>query len=196
MERAILQPPPRPAPEPPRAESQIGGQAWRQTDTRPPARLPQAAPMGMLAALSSAFRRYFTFSGRARRAEYWWFIAFQFIAVAILVLFQPPRDASQDGGGLVPLFLLLTFMPNLTLHVRRLHDVGESGWWLVLPMMPLGALISIGQTAGPASGPVMLLFLFLSLVSLVCSILILIWTLSKSEPGTNRFGPSPLEQAS
>lgn len=99
-------------------------------------------------AISLAFRNYATFSGRARRSELWWYALFNFLI------------------GLIPgvnlLWALVTFLPTLALSVRRLHDTGRSGWFLLLYLVPL---------VGP--------------------ILLLIWYCSDTVPGDNLYGPDP-----
>lgn len=107
-------------------------------------------------AIRSSFSKYFQFSGRASRSEYWKFVAF-LIAVHIVliiiagVLFGPTvqqevrtvideSGASSvvpsykrvyDGGYLGTLFLFATFLPGLSASWRRMHDASRSGWWLI-----------------------------------------------------------------
>ncbi|MFC3689024.1 DUF805 domain-containing protein [Aquipuribacter hungaricus] len=97
-------------------------------------------------AVSSALRQYVGFRGRARRSEYWWFVLFTFLvtliagsADALLGL----ADSTGNGpiGGLATLALLL---PSLAVGVRRLHDTGRSGWWMLIGLVPLvGTIVLI-----------------------------------------------------
>ncbi|QLI81842.1 DUF805 domain-containing protein [Chitinibacter fontanus] len=82
------------------------------------------------------FKKYADFNGRASRSEYWWFALFAFL-VSILL--------SASGAGLISgLFSLATLVPSLAVGVRRLHDLGKSGWFLLIALIPLiGALILI-----------------------------------------------------
>ena len=70
-------------------------------------------------AISRGFSNYFTFSGRATRAENWWWALF----AALL--------------GLIPLAGLVTLIPSLALGARRLHDINRTGWWLLLWFVPV-----------------------------------------------------------
>ena len=72
--------------------------------------------------ISTCFSKFFTFSGRASRSEYWWFCLFNFII------------------GWIPLVNLLgfiTWIPGLAVGVRRLHDLGKSGWNLLWVLIPI-----------------------------------------------------------
>ncbi|GMN12639.1 DUF805 domain-containing protein [Altererythrobacter sp. MTPC7] len=91
-------------------------------------------------------KRYAEFSGRSRRREYWMFVLF-IIAVsvgigiveAILGLSATIGDAY---GPISLLFLLAIFIPSLAVQVRRFHDQGRSGWFVLLNFIPfIGTLI-------------------------------------------------------
>lgn len=84
--------------------------------------------MNMFQAVSACFSQYATFSGRARRAEYWWFFLFNLLIATILAAM------SETVSGL---FSLATLLPALAVSVRRLHDIDRSGWWLLLIFVPL-----------------------------------------------------------
>lgn len=85
-------------------------------------------------AISSCLSKYGTFSGRASRPEFWWFLLFQFlVSVAATVV-------SEKFGSLVNLALLL---PALAVGTRRLHDIGRSGWWQLLMLTGIGLLVLI-----------------------------------------------------
>ena len=96
-----------------------------------------ATSMGFPDAVRSVLTRYADFSGRARRAEYWWFFLFA-VLVALVA-------AVLDGIIDVPVFSLLTalglLIPNLAVSVRRLHDTDRSGWWLLLNLVPFGGIV-------------------------------------------------------
>jgi uncharacterized membrane protein YhaH (DUF805 family) len=104
-------------------------------------------------------KKYAVFSGRARRKEYWMFILFNFIAYAILgfieVLLGIPAILSSIYG-------LAVLIPSLAVCVRRLHDSGRSGWWILIGLLPLVGFI------------VLLIFMVLD-----------------SQPGDNQYGPNP-----
>ncbi|MCU0906789.1 MAG: DUF805 domain-containing protein [Rhodobacteraceae bacterium] len=85
-------------------------------------------------AIRSGLSNYVTFSGRARRSEYWWFYLF-----TVLVNFAGGvLDATTGGAGLINLAVFLgLFLPTIAMSVRRLHDMDRSGWWLLIIVVPL-----------------------------------------------------------
>lgn len=112
-------------------------------------------------AVGTCLRKYATFSGRAARPEFWWFALFLFAGNLLLgaidaVLFP------GDTRILAPLFSLATFLPALAASVRRLHDSGHVGWWVLLHLIPVIGFL------------VMLYFYLL-----------------KGDGSSNRFGPPP-----
>jgi len=119
-------------------------------------------------AVRTCLSKYITFSGRATRSEYWYFVLFPFLvflsAFVVDGILNMALDAPALGGnmltGVVMLFLLL---PLISAAVRRLHDLGHSGWWYLIGFVPV-------------VGGVVLLILF-------CF---------QGTPGENRFGPDPL----
>ncbi len=89
--------------------------------------------MGFGEAVGSCFSNYATFTGRAPRSEYWYFVLFQALANLVVGIIAA-RAGSNLLGGLVELAL---FMPALAVGVRRLHDIDRSGWWLLIGVIPL-----------------------------------------------------------
>ena len=113
------------------------------------------------------FKRYAEFSGRSRRMEYWSFVLLNVIVYVVFgaimmaggfslaALSDPTATPPQPGAlfyvgaGLLGLYALAVFIPNLAVNVRRLHDRNMSGWFLllfiVLSAIPfIGILVSIG----------------------------------------------------
>lgn len=95
--------------------------------------------------IKTCINKYATFSGRAPRSEYWWFVLFYIIvSVCAQAAFfgiglgiggmQGAALASNICSALV---LLMFFIPSLAVAVRRLHDTGRSGWWLMLAYGPM-----------------------------------------------------------
>lgn len=88
---------------------------------------------------------YSNFSGRARRKEYWMFVLFVYIVLIIAVFLDGALGLCFDMGyGVVSpygwitvLAYLLHFIPSLGVAVRRLHDVGKSGWFLLISFIPI-----------------------------------------------------------
>ncbi len=108
-------------------------------------------------AVRSVFHQYAGFTGRARRSEYWFFVLFTvlvYVAASVVDAFLG-----------IPLFTLVValglLVPTLAVSVRRLHDTGRSGWWMLLSLVPFGGIVLI------------------------------VFHCLDGEPGPNRFGPSP-----
>jgi uncharacterized membrane protein YhaH (DUF805 family) len=123
--------------------------------------------------LSLAFKKAFDFRSRSTRAEYWYFVLFNFIfAIAAMVLDRvlgttisiETFGVEQDlGYGYIYILnALVFFIPGLSLAVRRLHDVGKSGWML-----------------------------FIILIPLIGAIWLLVLAVKDSQPGENKWGPNP-----
>ena len=106
-----------------------------------------------------ALKNYTNFSGRAQRSELWFFVLFNnLIGISLLVV-----DVVTSGiPALTTLFQLWTIVPAISVSVRRLHDTGRSGWWLLLALMPI------------PGGPILVWFYALD-----------------SQPGSNIYGENP-----
>ena len=90
-------------------------------------------------AISLGFQRYSEFSGRSTRAEYWWWFLFSFVAGIISqVVDGVIGTGSEIGFGVVYIVVTLAlFIPGLAVCVRRLHDVGKSGWVIFINIIPI-----------------------------------------------------------
>ena len=92
-------------------------------------------------------KQYAVFEGRARRKEYWMFLLFNVVIAAALAIVG--RAIGLDGM-LRGLYTLGVLIPGLAVSVRRLHDTGRSGWWLLIVFVPLvGWLIALYFLAQP-----------------------------------------------
>jgi uncharacterized membrane protein YhaH (DUF805 family) len=91
--------------------------------------------MDFKTAVTTCFRKYATFHGRARRSEYWWFQLF--LAIAGVASGIADAIVSAPLAWFAFLVLLVSFLPSLAVFVRRLHDVDRSGWWVLLFVVPL-----------------------------------------------------------
>lgn len=113
----------------------------------------------------NAWRRYVDFNGRSRRREYWFFVLFNVlisIGLGIIDGIFGLGNMEMGVGLLSSLYGLAVLLPSLGYAVRRCHDIGRSGLWLLLLVIPfLGPLI------------------------------ILVFMLMDSEPGSNDYGPNP-----
>lgn len=110
-------------------------------------------------------RQYADFSGRARRKEYWMFTLINVIASLILGVIDGFTSLMVGDGAVGVLGLiysLAVLIPSLAVSVRRLHDSGRSGWWLLIALVPLlGAIVLI------------------------------VFACLDSEEGDNQYGPNP-----
>ena len=95
-----------------------------------------------------AFRNYANFSGRARRAEYWYFILGNFVLIIAFYILAIVGVSNENIGlsilgNVVYLVIALGFfIPGLAVAVRRLHDINKSGWYYFIVLIPLiGAII-------------------------------------------------------
>ncbi|HBV77022.1 MULTISPECIES: DUF805 domain-containing protein [Vibrio] len=84
-------------------------------------------------------RKYATFSGRARRKEYWYFILVSLVITFILsfvdVMLGLHSD-KYDTGVFQSIYALAILIPSIAVAVRRLHDTNRSGWWLLIGFVP------------------------------------------------------------
>jgi uncharacterized membrane protein YhaH (DUF805 family) len=118
--------------------------------------------MGFVEAISSGFSKYVTFSGRAARSEFWYWVLFAVIVGIVSVLidrFLFPGNVISPVNLLASLAL---FLPGIAVAVRRLHDLDRTGWWFLLSLTVIGV------------------------------ILLIIWDCMKGTAGPNRYGPDPL----
>ena len=86
------------------------------------------------------FKQYADFKGRARRKEYWMFILFNMIFAAVAVILDNVLGIAMESIGYGPiygLYMLALIIPSLAVGVRRLHDVGKSGWMMLISFIPL-----------------------------------------------------------
>jgi uncharacterized membrane protein YhaH (DUF805 family) len=101
--------------------------------------------MDFMTSLSTCLRKYATFSGRASRAEFWYFtLAVWLLSIVGMVLDQALFGGGSSENSIMPLtsvFQLVTFLPVLSVSVRRLHDVNRSGWWYLIALTGVGFLL-------------------------------------------------------
>jgi len=107
-----------------------------------------------------ALQKYAQFSGRSRRMEYWMFTLFNVLIIIGLAFLM----AMMDKAGTIPLLLLGMYcvgiiIPALSVAIRRLHDTGRSGWWILLGVVPFGGIVLLifylmpGESGDNAYGP-------------------------------------------
>ena len=179
--------------------------------------------MTFTTAVKTCFRKYFTFSGRASRPEYWWFVLFLILGniVAGIVdaaLFDTVttelevtdtsvRASAENTGPVGALFGLVTLIPSIAAGWRRMHDTGRSGLYLFYPLIVMigigtfagltGAMPNLDGTIDFSFDSVTGTILVLASIIFVLSPFLVIWWLTRpSEPGTNQYGPNPREVTS
>jgi len=113
--------------------------------------------MNMKEAVVSVLSKYVDFSGRARRSEYWYFtLAYAIVSIIVGII------AKVTGLNILSTILsLAVLLPSLAVGARRLHDIGKSGWWLLINLTGIGAIV------------------------------LLIWAVTDSQAGSNQYGPNP-----
>ncbi len=110
-------------------------------------------------------KKYAVFDGRAGRPEYWYFVLFNIIAsIAFAILDNVFGTFSKDSGigVLGGIYSLAVLLPSIGVGIRRLHDIGRSGWWLLIGAIPI-----------------------------VGWIILIIWAATESDSGGNQYGPGP-----
>ncbi|MBV0913028.1 DUF805 domain-containing protein [Anianabacter salinae] len=175
--------------------------------------------MSFTNAVRTCFAKYFAFSGRARRSEYWWFVLFVFLGSAAAGILDGVLFGSADvavgqlddgtygaaagsSGPVSLLFGLGTLVPSISAGWRRMHDSGRSGLYLLYPLI---VIIGLGTFAsligaldpilsGEAVGGFAAVMLALGgLVFLISPLLVIWWLTRPTEPGPNAYGPNPVE---
>ena len=84
-------------------------------------------------------KKYAEFNGRSRRKEYWMFVLFNLIISIVLASTERVLGiGSEYGTGfLSAIYSLGILIPSIAVGVRRLHDIGKSGWWLLIALIPV-----------------------------------------------------------
>lgn len=116
-------------------------------------------------AIRSGLRNYVTFSGRASRSEYWYWVLFAFLVAIAGSIIDHALFPFASTGPIEGLTSLLLFLPGLAVSIRRLHDIDRTGWWWLIAFTVIGI------------------------------ILLLVWACARGTPGANRYGADPLAGA-
>ena len=140
-------------------------------------------------------QKYADFSGRAPRAEYWWYtlaVVIGYIVVSIVESIIGIDKTVGPYGYLSVLLMLGTLVPSIAVSVRRLHDTNRTGWWVLLPIIPYGIGIAL---AGPAimSGSMAGLGVagIFFMIGLVCAIALFVFMVLPGTKGDNSYGADP-----
>ena len=105
---------------------------------------------------------YCNFEGRSSRSEFWWFYLFNVIISTVFQFLLGMTDNSNLIMILFSLVGLALLLPGLGLAVRRLHDIGKSGWWIFINLIPIAGWI-----------------------------IFIVWMAKESEMTPNQYGPVP-----
>ena len=142
--------------------------------------------MDFTEAVRTCFQKYAVFSGRASRSEYWWWRAFIVLANVALTV----AGVIIGFSYLSSLFSLVTFVPDLVVSVRRFHDTGRSGWYILAATVTGILAVVVGAFAMVAIGGAWPLWIG-GAVSLGAVGYLFVVSLLASEDGTNEYGPEP-----
>ena len=93
--------------------------------------------MNFIESIQTCYKKFFDFSGRASKSEYWWFQLFQIIIYVLSFLFQ------GDLALLFSIAVIANLIPIYAAAVRRIHDSNKSGWFVLLSFIPIIGLYVI-----------------------------------------------------
>lgn len=158
------------------------------------------------------FKQYADFSGRARRKEFWWFTVINFIIMLIFIIglmvpiVKMSYDVAMSGGDLEDfnememvvamlknpiiyiylIYYLAVLVPRIAVFVRRLHDIGRSGYWafLYFGASIIAQIINLGNYGTGV-------YIIIAMALLFIAILFLVWLFTDSQYGPNQWGPNP-----
>mgnify|MGYP001589989838 FL=1 len=100
--------------------------------------------MGLIDAVKTCFVKYVDFDGRAPRSEYWYFVLFTGLLTSLSGYLDSEYGLTFVEVGITSgIINLLIFLPTVAVGVRRLHDIGKSGWWVLLPFTIIGIFVII-----------------------------------------------------
>lgn len=83
------------------------------------------------------WKNAFDFAGRSRRKEFWMFYLFNILAFLAVVLIGRLLFPERVTMTIFCVYWLMVLIPSLSIHIRRLHDIGKSGWWLLVMFIPV-----------------------------------------------------------
>ena len=122
--------------------------------------------VSLAGAIVLGFQRYFDFSGRSSRSEYWWWALFVTIVGVVITyadILIGTYSADTESGLIASIFGLVTLIPGIAVGVRRLHDINKTGWWVLFAF----------------------LFFWLLLIPIL---LLLYWATRPGDQGDNKYG--------
>ena len=170
------------------------------TESKPMVTFPEA--------IKSCLRQYAGFSGRATRAEYWWWVLGTVVAAILLSILDGIIFGFDVDSVSVfqPIFGLAILLPGLAVTARRLHDIGRTGWWQLLwwaigflgaiPFVVMLVVAVVGGISGDLNWAVIIGQVIVGLlISLAIWIGLVVWQIwwlaSQGQAGPNRHGSDP-----
>lgn len=167
--------------------------------------------MGFGEAISTCFRKYVTFSGRARRSEYWYFYLFTILAGLVAGILDAivggatgtTNSFSNTSGPFAAILNLVLLLPSISVTVRRLHDTNHSGWlfggFFIYIVVAIAGGVGAGMAGafGSAGGsgtpnvPALLLVGALVLIGLAYAVYIFVLMVWNGDAGENKYGADP-----
>ena len=157
-------------------KSRLRGTTWQQSSYAASEARPKAH-IGFSSAYRAFFKNYVNFKGRSRRSELWYVGLANVLIMLIAYILLIPDFISMSEGigdianqmieiivivGFLFIYELICFVPNLSLSVRRLHDIGKSGWYLLMGCIPI-----------------------------IGTIILFVYSVTDSDSGDNRYGKNP-----
>lgn len=147
--------------------------------------------------ISTCYKKYFDFKGRARLSEYWWFALFSFlIAIPTFIISLAMVITQSYIAVLVPwaFYLLIVGIPGVAVTVRRLHDMGQSGIWA---FVSYGLQIMTYVLPEPENSDFIdnIPAIIGNLFGGILSIAVFVMTLIPSQQKDNKYGPASTNQA-
>jgi uncharacterized membrane protein YhaH (DUF805 family) len=118
--------------------------------------------MDFVPAITNGFQNYATFTGRASRSEYWYWVLFNVIVSALTTLIDIFVFPSSEISPVNSVAMLALLLPSIAVLARRVHDIDRTAWWLLLLLTVIGGLV------------------------------LLYWAFVKGTDGPNQYGPDPL----
>ena len=156
----------------------------------------------------NAMRRYFEFSGRSNRSEFWLFVLFTIIILVLAMVIDRLALGSEGPGVLYFIVALAHLIPGISVSVRRLHDIDRTGLWVLLfalaptliwvvGLIIMGGSIMMmmgGTDASAAAGfaTMGMGFMLIGLINLIIAIVAIVFYVTPGTPGPNTYGPPPV----
>lgn len=141
------------------------------------------------------FENYANFNGRARRSEYWYFILFNALfslALTIIDDLLGLNFGTAESGILNTVYSLAVFIPSFAVSVRRLHDIGKSGWLLLIAygsIILLAVFLILGTFMYSFDSSALIMIFALLIIAVAIWLLIMFCT--EGDDFTNKYGPDP-----